>query len=198
GADTVSLDGKADDAVWARAPAVSWDTDGAGNPTGVVTRARFAWSKSGLFALFELEGAGLFVDRQRPVTEERDKLYQEDCVELFLGHDAKDPRHYAEIEIGPFGHWFDLDVRLGGASDTGWSSGLSVGTTRDPGARRAVIEARLTAKEILAVLASGARVPLGLYRMEGAAPRKYLAWSPTLTKKPNFHVPDRFGTLVLE
>lgn len=198
GADTVSLDGKADDPVWARAPAVSWDTDWAGNPTGVGTRARFAWSKSGLFVLFELEGAGLFVDRQRPVTEERDKLYQEDCVELFLGHDAKDPRHYAEIELGPFGHWFDLDVRLGGASDTGWSSGLAVGTTRDPGARRAVIEARLTAKEILAVLAPGARVPLGLYRMEGAAPRKYLAWSPTLTKKPNFHVPERFGVLVLE
>jgi uncharacterized protein (DUF362 family) len=194
----VTVDGKLDDAVWKHAQPVVWDTDWSGASTGVTTRARFAWSSKALFALFELEGAGLYVDRTRPVGVERDKLYQEDCVELFLGHDAADPRHYVEIEIGPFGHYFDLDVRLGKASDTSWQSGLVVGTTRDVGARRAVIEARLSAKEIVAVLRSGARLPLGLYRMDGAAPRRYLAWSPTHTKKPSFHVPEKFGVLILE
>ena len=197
GADSVKLDGKGDDSIWSRAPAVSWDTDWSGAATGIVTRARFAWSSSALYALFELEGAGLNVDRARPVAVERDKLYQEDCVEIFFGHDATDPKHYAEIELGPFGHWFDLDVQKGGASDTAWSSGLTVATTRDPSARRATIEVTLTAKEILAALRPGARVPLGLYRMEGAGSRKYLAWSPTLTRKPNFHVPDKFGALVV-
>ncbi len=195
--DSMVIDGKGDDAVWARARAVNWDTDWSGAPTGISTRARFAWSKAGLFALFELEGAGLHVDRARPVNQERDKLYQEDCVEIFLGHDAANPKHYAEIEIGPFGHWFDLDVRPG-ASDVGWSSGLVIGTTRDASARRATIEAKIAAKEMVALLRPGARIPLGLYRMEGAAPRKYLAWSPTLTRKPNFHVPDRFGVLVVD
>ena len=73
-----------------------------------------------------------------------------------------------------------------------------IGTTRDASARRATIEAKIAAKEMVALLRPGARIPLGLYRMEGAAPRKYLAWSPTLTRKPNFHVPDRFGVLVVD
>lgn len=198
GGEEIRVDGKPDDAAWSRAPRVTWDTDWSGARTGITTQARFAWSKAGLYALFELEGAGLFVDRTRPIGTERDKLYQEDCVELFLGHDAANPRHYAEVELGPFGHFFDLDVRLGAGSDTGWSSELTVGTTRDSARRRAVIEARLAAKEIRAALASGARLPLGLYRMEGKGERKYLAWSPTLTKKPNFHVPEKFGVLLIE
>ena len=60
------------------------------------------------------------------------------------------------------------------------------------------MSAKLTSSEILAALRSGARLPLGLFRMEGKAPRKYLAWSPTRTRKPSFHVPDAFGVLVLE
>jgi hypothetical protein len=33
--------------------------------------------------------------------------------------------------------------------------------------------------------------------MEGSAKRQYLAWSPTRTKRPDFHVPAAFGTLLL-
>lgn len=195
---SMTIDGRADDAAWSRAAAASWDTDWSGAPTGTKTTVRFAWSSKGLFALYELEGAGLFTDRTKPVSVERAKLYEEDCVELFLGHDAADPKHYVEVELGPFGHFFDLDVHLGGKTDTGWSSGAVVGTTRDPAARRATIEVQLKAAAVLAALRSGARLPLGLYRMEGAANRKYLAWSPTKTTKPNFHVPEAFGVLVIE
>jgi hypothetical protein len=36
-----------------------------------------------------------------------------------------------------------------------------------------------------------------LFRCVGKDPnRGYLAWSPTLTKVPNFHVPERFGEFV--
>ena len=34
--------------------------------------------------------------------------------------------------------------------------------------------------------------------MKGKGTRLYLAWSPTKTAKPNFHVPEAFGTLVLD
>ena len=54
------------------------------------------------------------------------------------------------------------------------------------------------AKPIAAALRPGARLPFALYRMEGKSPRLYLAWSPTKTPKPNFHVPEAFGTLVVE
>ena len=198
GSEAIEIDGRPDDAAWSRARSVSWDTDWSGAATGTRTSARFAWSPKALYVLFDLESTGLDVDQSRPIAAERDKLYEEDCVELFLGHDASDKRHYAEVELGPFGHYFDLDVHLGGKVDTSWSSGLVVRATRDASAHRASIEAKLTAREILAALRSGARLPLGLFRMEGKAPRKYLAWSPTRTRKPNFHVPAAFGVLVLE
>lgn len=198
GSDRIVIDGKADDPAWARAAPTSFDTDWSGAATGIRTDVRFAWSDRGLFALFELQDAGFNVDRSRSTGEEREKLYEEDCVELFLGHDVEDPKHYAEVEIGPFGHWFDLDVHRGGVSDTAWSSAATIATTQDAKAKRAVIEVRLNAKEIVARLRSGERLPLGIYRMEGRSPRRYLAFSPTETKKPNFHVPEKFGTLVLE
>lgn len=200
GPDAIVLDGRADDAAWKRAPAVEWDTDYAGAPTGIRTRARFLHAPTGLYALWELEGAGLHTDRSRPTDVPRAKLYEEDCVELFSSPDAAHPRHYFETELGPFGHHLDVEVDLAAhRSDTTWSSDVRVGTTQDAAGRRATIEAQLTAAPFRPpALAAGASIRLGLYRMEGTAPRQFLAWSPPRTPKPDFHVPDAFGTLVVD
>lgn len=197
--EKVTIDGKADDAAWSRAKAVQWDTDYAGKRTGLLTRARFLWSKDGLYALFELSSAGLNTDRSKPVGVERKRLYEEDCVELFLTPAPASPARYFEVEIGPFGHFFDIAVDRGARrEDTAWSSGATIATTQSASARTAVIEALLTAPGIVQALAPKARLPMNLYRMEGKAPRHYLAWSPPRTKKPNFHVPEAFGALVIE
>jgi uncharacterized protein (DUF362 family) len=197
------------EAAWASAAKVTWNTDYAGSATSTSTSARFLWSEAALFALFELEGAGVNVDRAFSAKTERPRLYQEDCVELFLTPNPEQPKHYFEIELGPLGHFFDLEVdRAQGKEQVEWSSGLEIAThvsdaTGAPDAgenalRRVTIEARFAAPEIVAALKSGARLPLGLFRMEGKAPRQYLAWSPPRTPKPNFHVPEAFGTLELE
>ncbi len=198
GSATIVVDGVGKDAIWASASVAEWNTDWSGAPTHTRTRARFVWSPAALYALFELDGAGDFTDRSKPTDVERKNLYQENCVELFLGHDAADPQHYLEIELGPFGHFFDLDVHHGGRSFIGWSSGLTVRATQDEAHHSAVIEARFEAPAIVEALRRGARLPLGLYRMEGKQPRQYLAWSPTRTPKPDFHVPGAFGTLVVD
>jgi len=40
---------------------------------------------------------------------------------------------------------------------------------------------------------------VNFYRVEGKTePRQYLAWQPTNTAQPNFHVPKLFGTLRFE
>ncbi|WP_437600162.1 DUF362 domain-containing protein [Sorangium sp. So ce590] len=197
--EQIVLDGKADDAAWSRAKAVQWDTDYAGQRTGFPTRARFLWSTAGLHALFELSNAGLNTDRSRPVGEERKGLYKEDCIELFLTPDPGAPKRYFEVEIGPFGHFFDIaidrDARL---EDTAWSSGATIATSQSADERTAVIEARIAAPGIVKALAPDARLPMNLYRMEGKGPRHYLAWSPPRTTKPDFHVPEAFGVLVLD
>ncbi len=199
GTGAIAIDGRGDEAAWTKAPAVTWDTDYAGNATGVVTRARFVYSRGGLYGLWELEGAGLFTDRSRPTDVARLKLYEEDCVELFFTPDAARPTHYFETEIGPFGHFFDVEIdRQAHTSNTAWSSGAHIAATQDPGGHRAVIEAELTSPSIAQALAPGAKLPFALYRMEGKSPRRYLAWSPPRTQHPDFHVPSAFGTLVLD
>jgi hypothetical protein len=201
GGDTILVDGHALDAAWARATPVTWDTDTAGHPTSVVTHVRFVHSPAGLFTLWELEGAALDnTDLTRSPEAARPKLYEEDCVELFFTPDPKRPRHYFETELGPFAHFFDVAVDLDAhTSDTKWSSGVTVRATQDKAAHRATIEAELVSAQYLPpVVVPGARLPIGLFRMEGKAPRRYLAFSPPRTEKPNFHVPEAFGALVID
>jgi uncharacterized protein (DUF362 family) len=194
----ITVDGAVDGA-WSGATAVSFDTDWSGAKTGTTTRVRAAWSKSALYLLWELEGAGIAVDASRPVKTEREKLYEEDCVELFFTPDPAQRSKYLEVEVGPLGHFFDLAVdRKTNKSDIAWSSQPEIATKVDRDRHRATIEAAFRAPEIVHALESGKRLPFALYRMEGKSPRLYLAWSPTRTPKPNFHVPEAFGTLLLE
>jgi uncharacterized protein (DUF362 family) len=199
--ETIVVDGRRLEDAWARATPVTWDTDYAGNPSGITTHARFLHAPSSLFALFELEGAALDdTDLTRNPNEPRPKLYEEDCVELFFTPDPKRPHHYFETELGPFAHFFDVEVdRDAHTSNTKWSSGVTVRATHDKAAHRAVIEADLHASEFLPpFVVPGARLPLGLYRIEGKSPRHYLAFSPPRTPRPDFHVPEAFGTLIVD
>lgn len=194
------IDGEID-AAWEAGIPFESAHDWAGNVVPTLTRVRALWSPDALYLLWELEGAGLHTDLSYPVSEERVDLYKEDCVELFLAPNAATRGAYAEIEVGPHGHVFDLWIDRTGKkvkSDAAWSGGLTVGTTRDATARRAVIEVAITNPAIIAALVPDARLPIGLYRMEGKAPRQYLAFFPTRTPKPSFHVPDAFGTLVID
>jgi uncharacterized protein (DUF362 family) len=194
----ITIDGIAD-AAWESATAVTFDTDWSGAKTAIRTRVRVAWDKGALSMLWDLDDAGILVDASRPIKTERDKLYEEDCVELFLAPDPAERTRYLEMEVGPLGHFFDIKVdRKTKKSDTAWSSLPEIATRVDRQRRRATIEIALRSPDVLRALKSGARLPFALYRMEGESPRHYLAWSPTRTEKPNFHVPEAFGTLLLE
>jgi hypothetical protein len=194
------IDGEIDGA-WDAAVPFESAHDWAGNVVATATRVRALWSPEALYLLWELDGTGLNTDLSYPVSEERVDLYNEDCIELFLAPNAAVRGAYAEIEIGPHGHVFDLWIDRTGKkvkSDAAWSGGLTVGTTRDASAKRAVIEVAITNPTIIAALVPDARLPIGVYRMEGKTPRQYLAFFPTRTPKPSFHVPDAFGTLVID
>ncbi len=196
---TIDLEGRDTDAAWSRATPVTFETDTAGKDTGIVTRARFLYSPHALYVFWELEGAGLSTDRTRPTDVPRAKLYEEDCVEMFFAPDARYPKRYFETEIGPFGHFLDVSVdREAHTSSTAWSSHARIATTQDAALHRATIEAELSAPEIVSALKDGAHLPFALYRMEGSKPRHYLAWSPPRTAHPDFHVPEAFGTLILD
>jgi len=198
---SLRIDG-AREAAWAAARPVTFDTDWAGQRTSIATTVRAAWSPKGVYLLWELASAGMNVDASRPVAVERAKLYEEDCVEVFLGVTPGEPRRYFEVEVGPLGHFLDLSVdRTTKKADTdlAWSSRPEIATSVSKADdHRVTIEMALRAPEIASAMVAGKQLPLALYRMEGKAPRAYLAFRPTRTPKPNFHVPEAFGTLVLE
>ena len=195
---SMAIDGSVE-AAWSAATPVTFDTDWSGATTTTTTTVRAMWSSTALYMLWNLDGAGVNVDEAKPIATEREKLYEEDCVEMFLGLDPTERTKYVEIEVGPLGHFLDLMVdRKTKKSDVPWSSKPKIATKIDREKKTAVIEVGLFAPEIVAALQTGARLPFALYRMEGKSPRLYLAWSPTKTPKPNFHVPDAFGTLVIE
>jgi hypothetical protein len=197
------IDGQLDPA-WAAATPITFATDWAGRATRTPTRVRALWSPRGLYLLWELDAATTFTDQSRPIDVERVDLYEENCVELFLAPDPANRQRYFEIELGPFGHYFDVLVdRTPGRnhpphSDNAWSAGLRIGTARDEANHRAIIEVAIEAPDVRAALAAGAALPIGLYRMEGRHDRQYLAAFPTHTPKPSFHVPAAFGTLILD
>ncbi|MDB4939532.1 MAG: hypothetical protein JWP87_6504, partial [Labilithrix sp.] len=194
----IAVDGAVEPA-WSSIPAVAFDSDWTGAKTKATTHVRAAWSKGALYLLWELEGAGIDVDASRPVTTEREKLYEEDCVEMFFTPDPASPSRYFEVEVGPLGHFFDIAIdRTTKKSDTAWSSQPTIATTVDRERHRATIEIALRSPDVVRALGTGKKLPFALYRMEGKSPRLYLAWSPTKTPKPNFHVPEAFGTIVLD
>jgi hypothetical protein len=194
----IVVDGAIDDA-WSAAPSVSFATDWSGRPTASNTTVRAMWSEHALYMLWEVESTGLNTDHSRPVEVEREGLYNEDCVEIFFTPNPAEPKKYFEIELGPYGHYFDLAVdRKANTSDVHWSSGAEIRTTVDAASHEAIIEVAFTSPEILSSLKTGASLPINMFRMEGKGTRQYLAWSPTRTPRPNFHVPEAFGTLALE
>jgi uncharacterized protein (DUF362 family) len=199
--DAPVIDGGVDE-MWKAVPPLAFDTDWAGHFSPTRTTVRAMWSDKGLYMLWRLDGTKLNTDRSRPVDTERIDLYEEDSVELFLVPDPANRQRYFEIELGPYGHFFDLLVdRTPGAakkSDTSWSGKLRIGTAQDEAEHVAIIEVAIEAPDVIAALKAGAQLPIGLYRMEGTGKREYLAAFPTHTPRPNFHVPEAFGTLVLE
>jgi hypothetical protein len=198
GSGLLTLDGRLDEPAWSTAKPVTWSTDWSGAEAGIATTARFLWSPEALYASFVLQDAGLNTDLTRPIDVEREKLWAEDCVELFVDPTPETPRGYHEIEVGPFGHFLDLTIGKGGKGEVAWSADLRIGTTRDAAKKTATIEIAIRSPDVTSALRAGARLGLGLFRMEGTSPRHYLAWSPTRTPKPNFHVPEKFGLLAID
>jgi hypothetical protein len=131
-------------------------------------------------------------------------LWDRDVVEMFLGDDWKNIRHYREFEIAPTGDWIDLAIDLDRQSyDYHWRSGWKTMARIDEAHKVWYAAARIPLSAVSkARVQSGAKWRMNLYRIAGLGPdtqRKFLCWQPTCVKDrdPN-HVPEHFGTLVFQ
>ncbi|HEY2866981.1 MAG TPA: hypothetical protein VGJ02_07810, partial [Pyrinomonadaceae bacterium] len=105
------------------------------------------------------------------------------------------PNKYFEFELAPTGEWIDLGIeatRSGLRRDDDYTSGMQTFAKIGPDTTTLVM--RIEWKAFGRTPRAGDHWCGNLFRCAGRDPnRGYLAWQPTLTKKPSFHVSEKFG-----
>ena len=147
------------------------------------TEVRGLWTDTHLYFLFACPYRKLNVFLPAQNDRPRDKLWDRDVVEMFLGDDWKNIRHYREFEIAPTGDWIDLAINLDSKSyDQHWRSGWQVRARIDEPAHRWFAAARIPLKSVSdAPVQAGTRWRMNLYRIEGEGPdsqRHFCAGNP--------------------
>jgi hypothetical protein len=183
-------------AEWSSATPIAFCTDWRGeNPDpGRETQVRVLWSAQTLYLRFECRYRELFLFTDSEANGRRDHLWDRDVAEAFLQPDPGRERHYREFEISPNGMWIDLDIFPGGGSDL--KSGLRHSAFLDEKDGVWAAELAIPMQALTPCFDPKGVWRANFYRVEGAEePRTYLAWQPTGSLEPDFHVPSAFGTL---
>ena len=124
-------------------------------------------------------------------------LWDRDVCELFVAPDASAPHRYFEFEVAPTGEWLDLAIeKTAGGRETDWDyrSGMTVAARAREGETTLVMRVPFAGLG-RSVPAAGEVWRANLFRCAGAGRSRYLAWLPTHTPEPDFHVPEKFGRL---
>ncbi len=197
----VPLDTNAASAFWQAAKPIYIVDDNWGKVVpGYRTEVRSRWTKDSLYILFVCPYQKLNLKPNPTTTAETNQLWNWDVAEIFVGSDFQNIRRYKEFEISPQGEWVDLDIDLNRPHHEDgwtWNSGFQVAARIDHvtniwyGAMRIPFSA-IDPK----TPRSGTTFRVNLFRAQGPPDdRKSLTWQPTMSK--TFHVPERFGRLVL-
>lgn len=187
-----------DNESWTKADEIPIDKywSGENAPKDRQFKTKILWSDAAIYVRFEAnQNEPLIVSEKADLTSKTRGLWDRDVCEIFLAPDKKEFRKYFEFEIAPNGEWIDLgiyqkpDERI---TDWDYASGMK---------SAALIEKTKVTMAIKIEWSAFGKTPkakdvwLGnIFRCVGAgATRGYLAWSPTETKLPSFHVPEKFG-----
>ncbi|MEO8434045.1 MAG: carbohydrate-binding family 9-like protein [Pyrinomonadaceae bacterium] len=185
---------------WQLARSIAITHDWAGKPAARERHAevRILWSNAALHIRFignQLEPP--IVSANPQLETKTIGLWERDVCEIFIAPDANKPEKYFEFEAAPTGEWLDLAVQWNPKRrETDWEfdSGMTVGTRIDKD--RVVIAMRIPWSDSIPKPGEGERWRVNLFRCVGTGWDRYLAWRPTRTEEPNFHVPESFGWLV--
>ena len=163
--------------------------------------ARICWSDEALHVRFVGVQREPLIVSDNPQTEKKTLgLWDRDVCEIFLAPNAANPSHYFEFEAAPNGEWIDLGITVkpsGRETDWDFVSGFKTATKLEQ--EQLLVGMWIPWSEAIPKPKAGETWRVNLFRCVGPeAPERYLAWLPTRTKEPNFHVPEAFGTLQFE
>ncbi|HEX9423685.1 MAG TPA: carbohydrate-binding family 9-like protein [Pyrinomonadaceae bacterium] len=185
---------------WMRAQAISitrkWSGEEA--PISRHAEARIIWSEQSLVVRFVCrQQEALLVSANPQLDKKTIGLWERDVCEIFLAPDPNAPEHYFEFEAAPTGEWLDLRIRLtpeGRETDWEFDSGMTVATFVEKD--QITIAMRIPWSAAISRPQRGDNWRVNLFRCIGKGNERYLAWQPTRTPEPYFHVPKVFGWLV--
>lgn len=185
---------------WRDAIPIDLRHDAYGNAiTGNDTEVRIAWTDDALHLLFLCQYEQLHLRASKPLLDApTEELWTHDVAEIFIAAGSDTPTRYAEFEVSPRGEWIALDIETR-------NPGQPVGQPLDAGAHFAA--SIYPAKKIwlgrmqipfsalkCAQPGPGTQFGMNLFLSQGTKPVQ-LAWQPTM--HASFHVPARFGSLIL-
>ena len=160
--------------------------------------ARICWSNDALHVRFVGAQQEPLVVSANPVTDKETLgLWDRDVCEIFLAPDPANPSRYFEFEAAPTGEWVDLGITLnpsGRETDWDFASGFTTAAKLDQD--QLFVGMRIPWSEAIPKPQPGEGWGVNVFRCVGPeSPDRYLAWRPTRTPEPNFHVPEAFGRL---
>lgn len=183
---------------WKQADEVSiekyWSGEAA--PIGRHFKTRLLWSQNSLYVRFEANQNEPLVISETPIlTSKTNGLWERDVCEIFLAPNAEEFRKYFEFEVAPTGEWIDLEIhQMPEQRETNFEFHSGMQTA-------AKIEKDIVWMAFKVEWQAFGKIPKtgeiwkgNILRCVGSGEtRGYLTWQPTLTPKPNFHVPEKFG-----
>jgi alpha-galactosidase len=195
-----NLSGKLDNPAWKAAPVAHLERGWDGREhLDLRTDIRILWEPEYIYAGFRCPYRELYIDSTAPLSHYRWELWNLDMVELHLSDATFGISRYVELQAAPTGHWMDLEVIFFQNKpyfDWIWRSGYQVQSyiMEDVWTVEMKIPVRAIAGK---PLEAGTVWSVNAYRTDGKGEkRRYLAFSPTFTEKPNFHIPARFGRMI--
>jgi hypothetical protein len=156
----------------------------------IASTVRALWSDRYLYLLYECPFTTLTTFSPMNLEAERFGLWERDVVEVFIGTESTDTRHYYEFEVSPSGEKIDLELG-GDTKGLEWNSGFEAVCSRFE--KSYFVNMRIPLASLsntTPVVGSAWRI--NFYRHD-IAHGSFLAWSPTATNSA--HTPERFGYL---
>src|SRR5438132_12422010 len=161
--------------------------------------ARVLWSKSALHLRFVCNQTEPLIVSDKPQTERKTMgLWDRDVCEIFIAPDRAVVERYLEFEAAPTGEWLDVAIHWTPQKrESDWEFNSHMTTAAKIEKHRVIIAMRIPWNHWIHEPQPKERWRVNLFRCVGKDPgRGYLAWQPTRTPQPNFHVPQVFGWLV--
>jgi cellulose/xylan binding protein with CBM9 domain len=187
------------DPAWAKAPPIQIAREWSGEdaPVSRHAEARIVWSAESLAVRFVCRQDEPLIVHSNPQLDKKTiGVWDRDVCELFIAPDASAPGRYFEFQAAPTGEWVDLAINFtaaGRETDFEFHSGMSAAAIVSEGVT--TIAMRIPWSDLIPKPQRGDAWRVNLFRCVGTGNERYLAWRPTYTSEPNFHVPEVFGWL---